>query len=52
LIAALGEDKTGVSDLLLKPKQKKRLLSKAATAYDELAELKPLKIANVRFANA
>jgi CHAD domain-containing protein len=46
LIAALGEDKTGVNDLLLKPKQKKRLLSKATSAYEELAGLEPLKILN------
>lgn len=46
LAAALGEDKTGMGDLLLKPKQKKRLLSKATEAYDELAELKPLKISS------
>ena len=37
---ALGEDKTGASDLLLKPKQKKLLLRKATEAYGELAELR------------
>jgi CHAD domain-containing protein len=46
LAAALGEDKTGASDLLLKPKQKKLLLRKATEAYGELAELKPLKISS------
>ena len=44
LAVALGEDKTGVSDLLLKPKEKKLLLRKAANAYDQLADVKPLKI--------
>jgi CHAD domain-containing protein len=43
LALALGEDTT-VSDLLLKPKQKKQLLRKATEVYDELADLKPLKI--------
>lgn len=44
LAVALGEDKAEVSDLFLKPKQKKQLLRKAANAYEELAELKPLNI--------
>lgn len=44
LAATLGEDKTEVNDLLLKPKQKKLLLRRAETAYKEFAELKPLKI--------
>jgi CHAD domain-containing protein len=46
LAAALGQDKAELSDLLLKPKQKKRLLRKATEAYDELANLKPLKISD------
>jgi CHAD domain-containing protein len=46
LATALGEDKTGASDLLLKPKQRKLLLRKATEAYGELAVLKPLKISN------
>ena len=46
LAATLGEDKTEASDLLLKPKQKKRLLRKAANAYEELAKIKPLKISS------
>jgi len=46
LAAALGEDKTDGSERALQPKQKKRLLRKAAGAYDDLAKLKPLKISN------
>ena len=46
LAAALGEDKTGASHLLLKPKQKKLLLRKATEAYDELADVKPLKLSS------
>ena len=44
LAAALGEDKLGGSDLALQPKQKKRLLRKATSAYEELAALEPLKM--------
>jgi CHAD domain-containing protein len=44
LAVTLGEDKAEVSELFLKPKQKKQLLRKAANAYEELAELKPLNI--------
>ena len=44
LAAAFGEA-VDDSDLLLDGKQRKRLLRKAADAYDELAELEPLKIA-------
>ena len=46
LAAALGEDKVDGSDLALQPKQKKRLLRRAVSAYEELAGLKPLKISN------
>ena len=46
LAAALGEHKIDESDLLLDAKQKKRLLRKAVNAYEELAGLEPLKIAN------
>ena len=44
LAAAFGEDKANEGDLLLDAKQKKHLLRRAAGAYDELAELEPLKI--------
>jgi len=44
LAAALGEDKLDGSDLALQPKQKKRLLRKATSAYEELAALEPLKM--------
>lgn len=44
LAAALGEDKADGSEL--PPKRKKRLLRRAAGAYGDLAELKPLKISN------
>lgn len=44
LAAALGDTNVDDGDLLLDAKQKKRLLRKAASAYEELAELKPLKI--------
>jgi CHAD domain-containing protein len=44
LAAALGEDTADGNDLLLGAKQKKRLLRRAVNAYDELAELEPLKI--------
>ena len=43
LAAALGEDKLDESGLLLGAKQRKRLLRKAANAYDELASLDALK---------
>jgi CHAD domain-containing protein len=46
LAAAFGEDKADGSDLLLDTKQKKHLLRRAANAYDELAELEPLRISN------
>jgi CHAD domain-containing protein len=46
LAAALGEDKVAASQLLLAPGQKKRLLRKAATAYEELGGLKPLRFGN------
>ena len=46
LAAALGEDKMDGSDLALQPKQKKRLLRKAISAYEELAGLKSLEISN------
>jgi CHAD domain-containing protein len=46
LAAAFGEDKADGSDLLLDAKQKKNLLRRAASAYDELAELEPLKVSN------
>jgi CHAD domain-containing protein len=45
LAAALGEDKMDGNDLALAPKQKKRLLRKATSAYEELAALEPLKMA-------
>ena len=45
LAAALGEHKMDESDLALAPKQKKRLLRKATSAYEELATLVPLKMA-------
>ena len=44
LASALGEDKADGSDLALAPKQKKRLLRKATSAYEELATLGPLRI--------
>jgi CHAD domain-containing protein len=44
LAAALGEDKMDGNDLALQPKQKKRLLRKATSAYEELAALEPPKI--------
>jgi CHAD domain-containing protein len=44
LAAAFGEDAIDDSGLLLDGKQKKQLLRKAASAYDDLAELEPLKI--------
>jgi CHAD domain-containing protein len=40
LMAALGENKINRSDLLLDARQKKRLLRKAVSAYEELAGLK------------
>ena len=46
LAAALGEDKMDESDLALAPKQKKRLLRKATSAYEELAALGPLRISS------
>ncbi len=46
LAAALGEDKMDGSDLALDAKQKKRLLRRATSAYEELAELGPLKMAD------
>ena len=46
LAAALGEDKMDGSELALDAKQKKRLLRKATSAYEELAELGPLKMAD------
>lgn len=45
LAAALGEDNMDESDLALQPKQKKRLLRKATSAYEVLATLVPLKMA-------
>jgi CHAD domain-containing protein len=45
LAAALGEDKMDGRERALQPKQKKRLLRKAADAYSDLAKLKPLKTA-------
>jgi CHAD domain-containing protein len=45
LAAALGEDNMDESDLALQPKQKKRLLRKATSAYEELATLVPLRMA-------
>src|SRR5580692_1587431 len=45
LAAALSEDNMDESDLALQPKQKKRLLRKATSAYEELATLVPLKMA-------
>jgi len=46
LVAALGEGKVEESDLLLDARQKKRLLRKAVSAYEELAGVKALKTAN------
>jgi CHAD domain-containing protein len=46
LAAALGENQVDESDLLLDAKQKKRLLRKAVTAYEELAGLEPRRIAD------
>ena len=43
LAAALGEDRLDGNDLALDAKQKKRLLRKATSAYEELAALEPLK---------
>ena len=45
LAAALSEDNMDESDLALQPKQKKRLLRKATSAYEVLATLVPLKMA-------
>lgn len=45
LAAALGEGKVDGSDLLLDARQKKRLLRKAVSAYEELAGVKPRKTA-------
>jgi CHAD domain-containing protein len=44
LASTLGEDATGAPDLLLTPKQKRHLLRRAASAYEELDEIKPLKM--------
>jgi CHAD domain-containing protein len=44
LAAAFGEDAIDDSGLLLDGKQKKQLLRKAASAYDDLAGLEPLKM--------
>jgi CHAD domain-containing protein len=44
LAAAFG-DKADGSDLLLNAEQKKQLLRRATSAYDQLAALKPLKVA-------
>jgi CHAD domain-containing protein len=45
LVTTLGEeDKMAAPNLLLGPKQKKLLLRKAEKAYEELVDLKPLKI--------
>lgn len=44
LAAALRKDKSDGRDLALDAKQKKRLLRKATSAYEELATLEPLKI--------
>ena len=46
LAAALGEGKIAASELLLGLRQKKRLLRKAATAYEELGRLRPLRFGN------
>ena len=46
LAATFGEDKVDGRDLALQPKQKKRLLRKATRAYEELADLEPLKISD------
>ncbi|HET7885809.1 MAG TPA: CHAD domain-containing protein [Bradyrhizobium sp.] len=46
LAAAFGEDGLDGSDLVLDAKQKRRLLRKAASAYQELAELGPPKTSN------
>ena len=45
LAAALGEDRLDGSDLVLDAKQKKRLLRKITSAYEELAALEPLRMA-------
>ncbi len=45
LAAALGDDKVEGNDFALDAKQKKRLLRKATSAYEELAALGPLKMA-------
>ncbi|HLJ00163.1 MAG TPA: CHAD domain-containing protein [Bradyrhizobium sp.] len=46
LVATLGESKATGGGLLLGLRQKKRLLRRAASAYDELSELEPLRISN------
>jgi CHAD domain-containing protein len=46
LAAALGEDKMDGNDFALDAKQKKRLLRKATSAYEELAALGPLKMSD------
>jgi CHAD domain-containing protein len=44
LSGALGNGKADGADLLLKPKQKKRLLQKAANAYDDIADIDSVKL--------
>ena len=46
LAATLGENKVDESGLLLDAKQRKRLLRKAANAYDELARLEALRMSD------
>jgi CHAD domain-containing protein len=47
LAAALGEDKMDGNELALDARQRKRLLRKATSAYQELAGLEALKISDV-----
>lgn len=46
LAATLGENKIDGNDLAFSAKQKKRLLRKATSAYQDLTELEPPKMAN------
>jgi hypothetical protein len=45
LATAFGENKIDGSELLLDGKQKKQLLRRAVSAYEDLSGLRPLKIA-------
>jgi len=44
LAATLGQNSVELSQMFLRPRREKRLIRTAATAYEKLAELKPLSI--------